>query len=174
MAESGSDFGLVDGIGAEALGRPGQRQFRMIARSGSQTASLWVEKEQLAALGTALQQAIVRLGRPAMRERPAPLLAGEDLPATPGTEFHCGQIGWGYDEQASEFLVLAYPVEAPDDDSAAWRGRLSVAQARALSREIERLVNSGRPKCPLCGTVLDGPSHVCPRTNGHAKDVGES
>jgi uncharacterized repeat protein (TIGR03847 family) len=174
MAESGSDFGLVDGIGAEAIGQPGRRTFRILARSGHQSASLWIEKEQLAALGTAFQQAIVRLGRPAGRERSAPLLSGADLPGRPAIDFRCGQLGWGFDEQRQEFLIVAYPMEAPEDEAAAWHGRLTVAQARSLSREIERLVNAGRPKCPLCGMVLEGMEHVCPRANGHAKDIAQA
>jgi uncharacterized repeat protein (TIGR03847 family) len=172
MAESGNDFALVDGIGAEAVGPPGQRRFRLIARNGSLYASLWMEKEQLSALGTTIQQQIVRLGRPAARDRPAPLLTGAEVPASPDVEFVSGQIGLGYDEQQQQFVVFAYPAEAPEDEAAAWSGRFTVPQARSLSREIDRLVNAGRPKCPLCGLVLDAPAeHVCPRTNGHAKEL---
>lgn len=172
MAESNNDFGLVDGVGAEAVGSPGQRRFRLVARNGSAFASLWMEKEQLSALGTTIQQQIVRLGRPAAREGSVRLLERADVPAVADVEFQCGQIGLGYDEQRSEFVVFAYPVESGDDETAAWSGRLSVPQARALSREIDRLVNAGRPKCPLCGLVLDSPAdHVCPRSNGHAKEL---
>ncbi|SRR5579871_5847814 len=171
MAESGDDFGLLDGVGAEALGAPGQRTFRMIARGHGRHASLWMEKEQLAALGTALQQQIVRLGRPALRERLAPLMSGDELPAGPEVDFRCGQLGLGFDEARTEFVVFAYNAEAEDTETAAWSGRLSVGQARALSREIEAVVNAGRPKCPLCGAVMDGPIHVCPRANGHAREL---
>ncbi len=171
MAESSDDFGLLDGVGAEALGTPGQRTFRMIARGHGRYASLWMEKEQLAALGTALQQQIVRLGRPALRERPALLMSGNELPAGPEVDFRCGQLGLGFDESRTEFVVFAYNAEAEDTETAAWSGRLSVAQARALSREIESVVNAGRPKCPLCGAVMDGPIHVCPRANGHAREL---
>jgi len=172
MAESSNDFGLVDGVGAEAIGQPGQRTFRLIARSRDQYASLWLEKEQLTALGTALQQQIVRLGRPATRERGAPLMSGAEVPAHADVEFRCGQIGLGYDERRTEFVVLAYTTEAEANDEAAWTGRLTLAQARALSHEIEETVNAGRPKCPLCGQITDSAGgHVCPRSNGHAKEL---
>ncbi len=171
MAESSTDFGLVDEIGAEAVGPAGQRTFRLIARSRSEYASLWMEKEQLTALGTALQQQIVRLGRPPSRDRPPRLLAGSELPSTADVEFRCGQVGLGYDEAREEFVVFAYPTDAAEDGPAGWTGRLTIGQGRALSREIEQLVNSGRPKCPLCGLIMEGPLHVCPRTNGHAKDL---
>src|SRR4051794_37768493 len=126
MAESGADFGLVDGIGAEAIGRPGQRTFRLIASSGGVSGSLWLEEEYLAALGTALQLAIVRLGRPAAREQPARLLGGDDLPSSPVVEFQCGQLRMEYDEGRQEFVVYAYPVEAPGDEASSWRGRMTV------------------------------------------------
>lgn len=174
MAESNNDFGLVDGIGAEAVGSPGQRTFRLIARSKDLYASLWMEKEQITALGTALQQQIVRLGRPAARARPPRLLAGSELPPTADVEFRAGQIGLGYDEPREEFVVFAYAAEAAEDDPATWSGRISLAQGRALSREIDQIVNAGRPKCPLCGLVMEGPAHVCPRTNGHARDLTSS
>ncbi|HLZ72506.1 MAG TPA: DUF3090 family protein [Dehalococcoidia bacterium] len=171
MAESSNDFGLVEGVGAEAVGQPGQRTFRLVARGSGRYASLWMEKEQLSALGTALQQQIVRLGRPALRERPAPLLGGGDVPARADVDFRCGQLGLGFDEGRSEFVVFAYNAEAEEPETAAWSGRLSLAQARALSREIDAVVNAGRPKCPLCGAVMDEPVHICPRANGHAKEL---
>jgi len=172
MAESSNDFGRVDAVGAEALGQPGQRTFRVIARGSGGYASLWMEKEQLLALGTAIQQQIVRLGRPPARERPAPLLSGGDLPPTADVEFRCGQIGLGYDERREDFVILAYTAEAADDDPASWSGRITVAQARTLSHEIDELVNSGgRPRCPLCGLIMEGPEHNCPRANGHAKEL---
>ncbi len=171
MAESSNDFGLVDEVGAEAIGAPGQRSFRLIARGRGEYVSLWMEKEQLNALGTAIQQQIVRLGRPAAGERPARLLEGRELPATAEVEFRCGQLGLGYDERRQEFVLLAYPQEAGENDPAAWSGRISLAQARSLSREIERLVNAGRPHCPLCGLLIEGPTHNCPRANGHAKEL---
>jgi uncharacterized repeat protein (TIGR03847 family) len=171
MAESSSDFGQVDGIGAEAVGPAGQRTFRLIARGRNEYASMWMEKEQLAALGTALQQQIVRMGRPLSGDRAPQLMQGRELPASADVEFRCGQVGLGYDEEREQFIVFAYPVDAAEGDPAAWTGRLAIGQGRALSREIDQIVNAGRPKCPLCGLVMDGPTHICPRTNGHAKEL---
>ncbi len=171
MAESSSDFGLVDSVGAEAIGPAGQRSFRLIARGANEFAALWMEKEQLGALGTAIQQQIVRMGRPPSRDRPARTLAGHELPDAIDVEFRCGQIGLGFDEEHDQFVVFAYPTDAGEGDVAAWTGRLSIGQSRALSREIDELVNAGRPKCPLCGLVMEGPVHVCPRTNGHAREL---
>ena len=56
-----------------------------------------------------------------------------------------------------------------DDDVATltltkeWAGGLAIA--------ITRLVEAGRPPCPLCGGPLDPRGHDCPRTNGHRPPV---
>ena len=71
------DFGSVSGLEAEAIGEPGRRTFRLRVRSGQQTASLWLEKEQLQALAVALMQVLVRAGKaerlPAPGASPSPL-----------------------------------------------------------------------------------------------------
>jgi len=170
MAESNNDFGLVDAIGAEAIGRPGQRTFRLIARSGGAYASIWLEKETLIALGQALQQMIVRLGRPSASRR-APLLSGDEVPSDPEVQFRCGNLGLSYDEAQEEFTLFAFAADADEEAIPEWSGRITVPQARSLSRVIEQLAEAGRPKCPLCTAVLDGPVHICPRANGHAREL---
>lgn len=67
---------------AEAIGEPGQRRFRLIAGVGLDLVSLWMEKEQLQALGLAIEQLLEQLRlagyvqsripeRPAARTAPA-------------------------------------------------------------------------------------------------------
>jgi len=45
------DLGPLDALEAEALGLPGQRRFRLLVRSESRSASIWMEKQQLDAIG---------------------------------------------------------------------------------------------------------------------------
>jgi len=47
-----------------------------------------------------------------------------------------------------------------------WAGGLAIA--------IARLVEAGRPACPLCGGPLDPKGHDCPRTNGHTPRSGRT
>jgi uncharacterized repeat protein (TIGR03847 family) len=47
--------------------------------------------------------------------------------------------------------------------SAEWAGALAIA--------VTRLVEAGRPLCPLCGGPLDPQGHDCPRTNGHRPPI---
>ena len=41
------DLGHLNAFGAEAIGQPGQRRFRLFARSKRGAAFFWMEKEQL-------------------------------------------------------------------------------------------------------------------------------
>ena len=50
------DFGHADVLEPEVTGEPGQRTFRVLVMSGRESAALWLEKEQLAALALAIRQ----------------------------------------------------------------------------------------------------------------------
>ena len=50
------DFGRAELLEPEAIGEPGQRRFRLRVQSGDKAASLWMEKEQLAALSFGIRQ----------------------------------------------------------------------------------------------------------------------
>ena len=47
-------LGPVDGVTAESFGEPGRRTFRLFAQTGPGRVSLWLEKEQVVMLGSAL------------------------------------------------------------------------------------------------------------------------
>jgi uncharacterized repeat protein (TIGR03847 family) len=167
MPESRHDYGLVHRIQAEAFGVPGQRTFRVLAVSASAAASLWLEKEQLAALGRAIEGQLSRLRA---------LRADQDVPApdparaytgSPSLDFRVGQLALGFDERAGVFLLLAYTVEDEDQDRPTFSCQATPAQFRALAEEIARVVAAGRPTCPLCGGPVDPTGHVCIRANGH-------
>ena len=61
MNEDQVDFGRAYLIGAESIGEPGNRRFRVYVRSQQGTASLWLEREQLDALGQAMEQLVARI-----------------------------------------------------------------------------------------------------------------
>ena len=46
MSEDQVDFGRAHVLGAEAIGEPGNRRFRIYIRSQRGSASLWLEREQ--------------------------------------------------------------------------------------------------------------------------------
>ena len=63
-------------------------------------------------------------------------------------------------------------LDVDDDESGhVLRIALSREQAAAFAIHATRLVEAGRPPCPLCGLPLDPSGHDCPRTNGHRPPV---
>ena len=163
------DFGRVLAIDAEALGQPGRRTFRLLARSTTQSASIWMEKQQLAGIGTWIEEVCTRLDQ----EKPTSEPDVEPLPiaAIFDVEFRAGQIGLGYAEEEDVFAIQAFDIESPDTVPA-FRCFVSRGQGRVLSRKIEQVVAGGRPICPLCEMPIDPGGHVCPRSNGHRAPVG--
>jgi uncharacterized repeat protein (TIGR03847 family) len=154
---------------AEAIGQPGQRRFRLIAGVGLDLVSLWMEKEQLQALGLAIEQLFEQLRlaglvrsriseQPAARTAPLP----PDLP-----EYVVGKMAIGYDEEHQRIAIFAHDIEQDEDDDPVFAGRASLPAAKALARQIAQVIAAGRPRCPRCGAVIGPEGHVCPHDNGH-------
>lgn len=55
------DLGPIDTLGAEAIGQPGQRRFRLFARSKRGSAFMWMEKEQLNHLSLIIDRFLAQL-----------------------------------------------------------------------------------------------------------------
>jgi uncharacterized repeat protein (TIGR03847 family) len=58
------------------------------------------------------------------------------------------------------------PQEIPDSLDRL-RVRLTPQAVREFIDRAKRVVNAGRPPCPLCGQPLDPAGHLCPRHNGY-------
>jgi uncharacterized repeat protein (TIGR03847 family) len=119
------------------------------------------EKLQLAALAEWLGQVVGSLGRPGHLP--------DDFTLEPEYEvdFVAGDIAIAVDEQSETIEVSLESIEEGDTLeltlSKEWAGGLAIA--------ITRLVEAGRPVCPLCGGPLDPQGHDCPRTNGHRPPI---
>lgn len=163
------DFGLVDAADAETIGPPGARTFRVRALAGANSASLWMEKEQMAALGRACSQVLAE--RSSRRGEPAePTLEVRDFPAEPDVDLQVARLGMDFDAERQHVVLLADDREALErGETPAFRMAFTRAIALALVEAIPRIVAAGRPLCPLCGRALEGNGeHFCPRTNGHS------
>lgn len=142
-------------------GEVGSRLFLLQARQERRLIVIKVEKTQLAALAQWLSGVALELGRPA--HLPEDLsLESEYEP-----DLVAGEISVALDETTRRIEVT---IESLDEEdlvelhlSAEWAGALAIA--------ITRLVEAGRPPCPLCGGPLDPSGHDCPRTNGHRPPV---
>ena len=169
MPESRNDYGPVNRIEAETFGEPGQRTFRVLTANEIEAASLWVEKEQLRALGRAIEEQLGRLkSLRATKTLPAPdaTLAYQ---GDPTLELRVGQMALGFDERQGLFLLLAYAVEDDDENRPTFSCQATPEQLRELAEHIETVVSAGRPLCPLCGEPIDKSGHHCIRANGHSK-----
>lgn len=163
------DFGTVSSFEAEAIGEPGHRTFRLRLRSGPQTGSLWLEKEQLQALAVALMQLLVRIGK--AQELPASGASASPLspfPEQPALDLKVGRLGLGYQQAEERVLLFAYGMEEESQEGEpAVVCRASIGQCRDLIAGIEAVLAAGRPICRLCLTPIDPEGHVCARHNGN-------
>lgn len=167
------DFGLVDAIDAEAIGSPGQRTFRLRARVGDEYAALWMEKEQLGALGRSFSQILAERSR--LRGQPAGTVEEiGNFPQHARVEFQVARMGLDYDPDRERCILLADDPQAGQrGDTPAFRMEISRDQALSVIDLIEDIVSAGRPLCPLCHQPLEeeGQQHFCPSTNGHSKEL---
>jgi hypothetical protein len=67
----------------------------------------------------------------------------------------------------SESRTLDVEITSVDDQHSLSLS-LTPEWAGALAIGITRLVEAGRPPCPLCALPLDPRGHDCPRTNGNS------
>jgi uncharacterized repeat protein (TIGR03847 family) len=184
MAEAQFDFKAIDAIDAESIGSPGKRTFRVRIIRGDESASLWVEKQQLAALGEAIPRLIEQLNdpdqHPGIDARPI-----NYFPDDPTVEFKVGRLALGYAAQEDRLVLVAHDLaseveegeeeevegeeEIQDSELPTFSCRFTREQARFLSNACADAVAGGRPSCMLCHRPMDPEGHMCPRANGHQK-----
>ena len=169
----------VDGLGAGAVGEPGQRAFYIQARTENTQLTVLVEKEQVDLLAS---EAVAFLDKIADTYPELPF----DLPATQSALreptvplFRARLIGLGFDPERE--LVLIELRERAADDEAEGEGEAvdvdneedgyvariyaTRAQVRAMAARGAEAVAGGRPPCPLCEQPMDPSGHRCPRWN---------
>jgi uncharacterized repeat protein (TIGR03847 family) len=144
----------------ESVGEPGKRTFRLIAESGTSSAILWLEKEQLFQLALAAQQVCDELPSSGdTADAPSEL----EAPELTILEFQINKLAMGHDQTRSMFIIDAYDFEAPEPTIRIWATR---NQIESFLSEAMRVVTSGRPLCPLCSNPINPDGHQCPRSNG--------
>jgi uncharacterized repeat protein (TIGR03847 family) len=160
------DFGSALSIDAEAIGEPGQRRFRLLVLSGGASASVWMEKEQLAGIAAWIGSVFERLEQE--RSSDEPDVEPMPFPEEADLDFRAVQLALGYVDDRDAFTIQAFD-EAVESESQppTFRCFLSRGQARYLAAKIGRVVAGGRPLCPLCDLPMDPSGHTCIRGNGH-------
>ena len=154
-----------------AIGDPGDRTFYLQARKGSALISVGLEKSQVAALATRLDDLLEAVEAP-------PETSSDDIGLEePIVElFRVGAMALAWDPATEAIVIEAQTptedgeyVELPDeaeDGPDLLRVRIDAGQARRFVRHAEALVTSGRPACPFCGEPLEPTGHFCVQSNG--------
>jgi uncharacterized repeat protein (TIGR03847 family) len=161
------NLGVVRDLHAESFGEPGRRTFRVRAESGETVLSIWLEKEQIVMLGSALDELLERV-QSHVGEEPSSDTHGAFIG---DLELKAGSLAVGFDAGLSGFTLEASDFES-DFDLEKVRLVTTRTVIQRLSEEIDGIVSAGRPRCPMCGRALAGGPHFCPESNGHAKVSG--
>ncbi|MSQ25578.1 MAG: DUF3090 family protein [Dehalococcoidia bacterium] len=175
MARARRDLGPVRSVTPESLGKPGQRTFRVVVRGERGEATVWLEKEHMAALVMSIETVLAEApGEGSVAEGPGPGVRAE-ASAPQGerpVEFKAAALAIVYDSPRRTFGVLAYDADDASSSTATLAWWLTREQAKRLAEDAAEIVSSGRPICPLCHRPKDPSGHMCTETNGHqaAKD----
>ncbi len=154
-------FSAPDKVMVGTRGEVGNRLFLLQFRQERRLLILKLEKMQVTQMAQWLAQVIASLGRPGHLP--------DDFALEPEYEidFAVGDIALAVDEEAG--VINATFTDMEDEHEAVvtltkeWAGGLAIA--------MTRLIDAGRPPCPLCGGPLDPRGHDCPRTNGHRPPI---
>jgi uncharacterized repeat protein (TIGR03847 family) len=162
-------FGPLIYISAEAIGQPGQRRFRLRAMNAdSESATLWLEKEQLVALGEAIETVLKDEGYQYQRQPLDDRGPDAVLPLDSQVEIRLAQLSMGLNRETQQIVLIAGDSPDPDDqDAVSLTMEMDYRQSYELRGQIAEVVAAGRPPCPLCSGPMDPSGHVCVRTNGH-------
>lgn len=152
-------------VAPQALGEPGDRRFRIVVVVNGITWILWMEKQQVQALGMAMEQILEFM--PVRSAIPDWALQESEFDEATDLQFRVGRIEMGFDAGDNQVIVAAHDIQQEDPDAApSVRFRMSLQMARAFSEEAADLMTKGRPLCPMCGLPKEV-DHICPEQNGH-------
>lgn len=165
-----TEFGPVQHLSADAVGQPGQRRFRLraISQAGAY-AFVWMEKEQLSAIGEAIETTLEHAGSEVTPSGPGEVEPVFPLQANLDLDVRAGRLSLGLNEETRRIVVVG--AEGPSEgEGEAISLEFDFDTAQRLRAQITEVVAAGRPPCPFCGAPIDPEGHVCPRSNGHHRE----
>jgi len=155
-------------VSAEAIGEPGQRRFRLRAMNDAgDTAAIWLEKEQLSALGEAIEKVLSDedyqyVGVPLDDMEPEPV-----FPLSAAIDFRATQLSLAMNSEARHLVLIATETADAGEPGEVVSLQIDFRRSFELRTRISEVVAAGRKACPLCGGPMDPAGHVCVRSNGH-------
>jgi uncharacterized repeat protein (TIGR03847 family) len=186
------DFDAPDRFATGTSGESGDADFFLQAVQGSRTASVMLEREQVAILADrvlAVIDELERRGLAAIDAGPAGVLDPRPLKEPLHEEFRVGTMTIAWDEDVDEVVVEARSMtfdagagesalrdgeeidddEIPDDAPIGpdvLRVHLTPFMAQQFARRAGTVTGDDRPDCPFCGGPLERTGHLCPRPDG--------
>jgi len=166
------------------VGQPGERVFFLQASDGARVVSVALEKTQVTVLAERIEQLLDEVAARDGFELPDQIVADTDPLQTPiDEEFRVAAMGLAYDIDTNLIVIEAQAaaesaeeaeatlLEDTDDGPDALRVRIAHQAAAEFVERARRVVEAGRPPCPLCNQPLDPAGHVCPRSNGYRRQI---
>jgi uncharacterized repeat protein (TIGR03847 family) len=164
------NLGRATGLLADAVGQPGARRYRILARNDFELVDLTVERQQLLAMAEAVTKLLADY--PAQHhddpDRP-PREGPMSFDMRPNLAFRVGELALGYDEAQHLFVVIARDVEEEAGSPPAFTCLVAREQLQAFGYAVYALVAGGRPRCPICLRPTDDGPHDHAQSNGHNK-----
>lgn len=166
------------------VGQPGERTFFLQASDDGRVVSVALEKSQVSVLVERLEQLLDEVASRAGFEPPDEVVADTHPLESPiDEEFRVAAMGLAYDTDTGLIVIEAQApaesseeaestlLEDTDEGPDALRVRLAHQAAAQFIERARRVIEAGRPPCPLCNQPLDPQGHVCPRSNGYRRQV---
>ena len=165
-------------ITADAIGKPGNRVFYIQGESITQKLTVIIEKIQLQSLSTAILKFLEEIqNQNPDFINPSGKVNEELMHIHPPVDpiFRVGEISLNYDSVSDLASMIVNEIvmdtNASDDES-----RTRVIQFWCTREQLKsfsiwglKIVQKGRPTCPLCGEPINPDGHFCPKKNGHHK-----
>lgn len=157
-------------VTADFLGEPGERTFYIQAIENGEQVTVLVEKEQVAGLAEVLTKVLAEIDA-----EPASVWDVEAMrlrePVAP--RWRGGSVAVGLDSQLGRLVIEITELVGEGETREAEQVRiwLSEEQARRLAGHAAWAVEQGRPTCRLCGLPMDRDGHLCPRSDGDAREL---
>ena len=162
------EFDEVPLLSVVSMGVPGKRTFFLIIGQKKEWVRVWLEKEQLEALGLAIDQFLSTLSQEHLNfpeEAEGKSLPDDVSSGLPSAELEIEQITLGFDRERAALNFLVHVLGPQKIDQAELYCRATLAQLKNLGEEAKSICAAGRPRCELCGRPIDPEGHICPKGN---------